>query len=124
MSSPGPAPRPWQRRARPLLGTLVDMAADAGAPAPALEAAFAAVAEVQAALSRFDPGSDVARFERLGAGGELRLHPAGSRALHAAQALHAASGGRFDIALGSGRWRVEGARLLKLDAATRLDLGG
>lgn len=117
-------PAPWQRRARPLLGTLVDIAADAAAPAHALEAAFAAIAELEAALSRFKPGSDVARFECLPAGGVLKLRPTSTRVLHAAQALHAASGGRFDVALGTGRWRIEGGCLSKLDPHTRLDLGG
>jgi thiamine biosynthesis lipoprotein len=114
----------WQRRARPLLGTVVEVAADAAAPGQALEEAFTAIAQVQAALSRFEPYSDLGRFERLPAGQSLILHPAGARALRAAQALHTVTGGAFDIALGSGRWRCEGGRLLKLDHATRLDLGG
>lgn len=118
------SPSAWHRRARPLLGTLVEVAADAAVPPSALEAAFGAIEDVQAALSRFEPGSDLGRFERLSAGQSLALHPAGARALRAAQALHSVTGGAFDVALGSGRWRCEGGRLLKLDAATRLDLGG
>ena len=121
---PDPATPSWHRRARPLLGTLVEIAADGAAPPSALEHAFSAIGEVQAALSRFEPGSDLGRFERLPAGQSLALHPAGARALRAAQALHTRTGGAFDVALGSGRWRCEGGRLWKLDAATRLDLGG
>jgi thiamine biosynthesis lipoprotein len=127
MTSPSATPAasaPWQRRAHPLLGTLVEVAADAAAPPRALDAALVAIARVHTALSRFEPDSDIARFARLPAGGELVLHPAGERVLRAAQALHTASGGRFDVALGSGRWRCRGGRLLKLDAGTRLDLGG
>jgi FAD:protein FMN transferase len=110
------------RRARLLLGTLVEVTADA-APA-AIEAAFAAVDEVQRALSRFDPGSEVARFntapqgERIGVGVHARA------VLQAAAELARDSGGRFDIALGSGRWALRGSRLVKIDAATRIDLGG
>jgi thiamine biosynthesis lipoprotein len=115
----------WHRRARPQLGTLVEVAADAAAPPQALDDAFAAIARVQSALSRFEPGSDVARFNALPAGGRLKLQPAGARVLRAAQALHTATAGCFDVALGSGRWRCEpGGWLVKLDAATRLDLGG
>ena len=98
------------RRARPLLGTLVEIGIvtdpfgpeTVAATAAALAAGFAAITAVQTALSRFDPDSDVCRFERLAPGSALRLRPAGQRALRAAQALHRASGGLFDISLGSG----------------------
>ena len=128
------------RRARPLLGTLVEIGIVADKCGPddtkvktpkldteaALAAGFAAITDVQTALSRFDPDSDVCRFERLVPGGTLRLRPAGQRALHAAQALRQASGGLFDISLGSGPtgWRITGAQLHKLSPGVRLDLGG
>ena len=122
------------RRARPLLGTLVEIGIvtdpfgpeTVAATAAALAAGFAAITAVQTALSRFDPDSDVCRFERLAPGSALRLRPAGQRALRAAQALHRASGGLFDISLGSGptSWHIAGAQLHKLSPGVRLDLGG
>jgi len=124
---PGPQPG-WIRRARPLLGTLVELGLPDDHPAPewAAAAGFAAVAALQAALSRFDDDSDIAHFARLPAGASLRLRPAAQRALRAAQALHQASGGLFDISLGSGPtdWTCQGGRLHKARAGVQLDLGG
>ena len=118
----------WLRRARPLLGTLVELGvpADTADPAAALAAAFGVIARLQQALSRFDDDSDLARFARLPVGHSLALRPAGARALHAAQALRQASGGLFDISLGSAPsgWRCQGSRLHKLSRAVQLDLGG
>jgi len=110
-----------ERRARVLLGTLVEVGAHDGL---GIDAAFDAVAEVQAALSRFDPGSDVARFNALPAGHAIEAGADACAVLGAAARLARSSGGRFDVALGSGRWRLDGCRLVKIDAGTRLDLGG
>lgn len=114
----------WRRRARPLLGTLLEVAVDGQAPEGAAEAAFAAVAQAQRCLSRFEPGSDLSRLAVQPVGLPLRVHAHTARVLRAAQALHAASAGRFDVALGSGRWRVQAGRVTRLDATVRLDLGG
>jgi len=110
-----------RRRARPLLGTLVEVGAEDGI---GIDAAFAAVARVQAALSRFEAGSEVARFNALARGEAVVVGADAQAVLRAAARLASSSGGRFDVALGSGRWSLEGDRLVKLDAATRLDLGG
>ena len=120
------------RRARPLLGTLVEVGLVPGTPWPeagfeaAFTAAFAAIAAVQTALSRFDADSDIHRFGRRPAGASLALQPAGARALRAAQALRQASGGLFDISLGTGpqAWHCSGARLHKRASGVQLDLGG
>jgi len=124
-SATGPA---WRRRARPLLGTLVEVGLCAAGPDAdaAAESAFAAIHEVQRCLSRFDVDSDIARFHALPAGQSLRLRPATRAVLAAAAELHGASEGDFDISLGSAPlgWRLEGDRLHKHDAATRLDAGG
>ena len=90
----------------------------------AIEAAFAAVAQVQAALSVFDPDSDLSRWHALPAGAALDVGPHTARVLRAAQALQEASGGLFDLAQGSGGWRLSGRRLWRTDPATRLDAGG
>lgn len=110
------------RRARPLLGTLVEVGSEGGL---GLEAAFAELAAVQAALSRFDRGSDIARFNALPAGHSLVVGAHAQAVLAAAALLHAQTDGVFDVALGSGRWRlVDDNRLVKIDANTVLDLGG
>jgi thiamine biosynthesis lipoprotein len=122
------APHPWLRRARPLLGTLVEVAiARSGAhDDAAIDAAFGAIAEVQACLSRFDAHSDVARFHALRAGQSLELRPHTAQVLAAAQALRDASVGLFDISVGTAPtgWRRDAAQLYKLSDAVRLDLGG
>ena len=120
------AQRRWLRRARPLLGTLVEIGLDAAASASAVDAAFAAIGDVQACLSRFDPGSDIACFNALSVGASLVLRPHSVAVLAAASALHEASDGVFDVSLGSGAtsWHCDGPRLHKLSGAVRLDLGG
>jgi thiamine biosynthesis lipoprotein len=116
----------WLRRARPLLGTLVELGVPAGTRAEVLAAGFGALEAVQAALSRFDADSDVSRFAQQATHTSLALRPAGQRVLRAAQALRQASGGLFDISLGSGpqAWHVASGRLHKQAPQVRLDLGG
>jgi thiamine biosynthesis lipoprotein len=116
----------WLRRARPLLGTLVEIGLDATAPASAIDAAFAAIADVQACLSRFDVDSDIARFHARLVGESLVLRPHSVAVLTAARALHEATDGLFDVSLGSGSsgWHCDGMRLHKRAAAVQLDLGG
>ena len=137
---------PVLRRARPLLGTMVDIGlcwpaggVDGTGPAAtqhgvphadaanaALEAAFAAIHHAQACLSRFDPDSDLSAFHALCVGQRLVVRPVTRQVLAAAQALHLASDGLFDISLGSAPagWWLDGAWLEKRDSAVQLDLGG
>ncbi|MFG6489977.1 FAD:protein FMN transferase [Roseateles sp. BYS78W] len=110
-----------QRRARPLLGTWVEIGATSGH-----ESGFGAIAAIQARLSRFEPGSDIARFNAMPTGGELSVHPVTVEVLTAAHRLHVDSDGLFDISLGSGSdaWCLDGDRLHKLADGVVLDLGG
>ena len=111
------------RRARVLLGTLVEVgAADAGA----IAAAFTAIAHVQARMSVFEATSDIGRFHALPRGASIEVDAQTAAVLAAAADLHAQSDGAFDVALGSAGdgWRVRGCTLTRLDAAVRLDLGG
>ena len=123
-----PEARRWLRRARPLLGTLVEVGIEAGTPRAdaAFDAAYAAVDDVQRCLSRFDPQSDISLFNALCGGEHLRVRGPTVTVLRAARALGDASAGLFDITLGSGPvdWFCEGAVLHKSRAATRIDLGG
>jgi len=115
-----------QRRARPLLGTLVEVGITVGKNDAAFDAAFDAVQTVQAIMSRFEPGSDIGRFHALPVGRSLTIDHRTADVLHAAAWLHAESAGLFDIAQGSavGGWHCEGLRLTKRHENVRLDLGG
>ncbi|MEE3623546.1 FAD:protein FMN transferase [Nitrospirillum sp. BR 11752] len=92
---------PEARRARPLLGTLVEVRVDAceGDVEAALAAAFAAVAQVQALMSVHDPDSELSRLNRMGHRQPVSLHPWTVAVLRRAQALHQATGGLFDPAV-------------------------
>ena len=134
-------PRSVLRRARPLLGTLVEIGIvlEGEGPTPAtaggvegdsaggpIAAAFAAIATVEARLSRFAEGSEIFRFNGAGAGACIDVGADARRVLAAADALGRASDGLFDISLGSGAaaWRCDARGLHKLDDVVRLDLGG
>lgn len=116
-------PTRWQRRARPLLGTLVEIGVPAGQDAAA---GFAAIEAAQARLSRFVPDSDVVRFAALPAGDAIDLPPDTAELLTFAAQLQTRSQGAFDITLGSGpqAWYLDGLRLHKLQPNVTLDLGG
>jgi FAD:protein FMN transferase len=118
------------RRAKPMLGTLVEVGvcgaqADA-APLAACDIAFDVIAAVQRCLSRFEPDSDIGRFNALRAGSWLDVQADTQTVLAAAQQLFSDSDGVFDISLGSAPtgWLLRGRRLHKLHADARLDLGG
>jgi thiamine biosynthesis lipoprotein len=131
---PAAAPgRRFVRRARPLLGTLVEVGAGVGSSGPgaaaveaAVDAAFATVSDVQRCLSRFEAGSDVTRFHALRAGQSMPVAQHTVAVLAAARSLHAASDAVFDITLCSAPdgWRCEEGRWHKLNDAVRIDLGG
>lgn len=118
----------WLRRARPLLGTLVEVGVPDGQET-ALEAAFAAIAEVQRLMSRFASNSDLARVHAAACGEPVPVHPWTAEVMTLAQHLSNMSGGLFDVAQGSGAWSMtrtpDGrAAVTRLSADTRLDLGG
>ena len=122
----------WTRRARPALGTLVEVgvaarAAGAGTAADAAIAiAFARIAAAEAQLSRFDPASPIHRFNAAVPGTRIAMGSDVARVLAAARALYEVSAGAFDVTLGSGAagWRCENSTLVKTAAGTTLDLGG
>jgi thiamine biosynthesis lipoprotein len=118
----------WVRRAQPLLGTLVEVGVRASERphGPAIDAAFTAVRAAQACLSRFEADSDIGRFAALRCGEPLTVRPITRQVLAAACLLQTASGGAFDVSLGSGPqgWALDGDRLHKLSPRVQLDLGG
>ncbi len=90
------------RRARPLLGTFVEIAV-AGetfdAAQAAVEAAFSAVATVHRLMSFHETDSDVSRLNRGAASGAVRVHDWTYQVLEAARDLHRRSTGMFDISV-------------------------
>lgn len=142
------------RRARVLMGTVVEITLlDVGAksdPEAAMEAAFSAMAEVEARMSAHRDDSEVARLNA--AAEALEISAATAEVLELGLQLAAASGGAFDLTLGrlKALWgfdgdaprvpsdpeiaaalqgigpaslRLEERRVTKGDAALRVDLG-
>jgi thiamine biosynthesis lipoprotein len=88
------------RRARPLLGTFVEIAVTGAGTADAntaIDAAFAAVAEVHRLMSFHEAASDVSRVNRQAARGPVAVHPWTYRVLDTALELYRRSDGAFDI---------------------------
>ncbi len=140
------------RRARPLLGTFVEITAS-GPERPALEAAaeaaFVAIAKVHRLMSFHEPDSDVSRLNREAATRPVRVDPWTSRVIAAALDLNRRSRGAFDITVApllqdagllpqAGGDRADeatsapgatieilaGHRIRFHDPGTRIDLGG
>ena len=91
------------RRARPLLGTFVEIDvadADASHAEDAVEAAFAVVAEVHRLMSFHDPESDISRLNRYAAFSPVAVDPWTAKVLHKARVLFEATDGLFDCAVG------------------------
>src|ERR1700730_4713413 len=90
------------RRARPLLGTFVEIAV-AGATIPAMqaavEAAFAAVATVHRLMSFHEATSDVSRLNRDAWSGAIPVHEWTYQVLDTALDLNRRSDGMFDVAV-------------------------
>jgi thiamine biosynthesis lipoprotein len=92
------------RRARPLLGTIVDIRA-AGPLAEktlhsAIDAAFAAVERVQCLMSYHDPASELSRVNRKAASREQQIDDQTYEVLEAALRFAALSNGAFDPCIG------------------------
>lgn len=85
------------RRARPLLGTLVDIAAGGPDAEQAVAAAFRAVEQVHALMSYHDAASDISRLNREATAQPVTAHPWTWQVLKAAREFSAASDGLFDI---------------------------
>jgi len=88
------------RRARPLLGTLVDIEASGKYAAVAIEAAFGLIAEVHRLMSFHEFDSDVSRINRAVAGVPVSISQRTHEVLQFAQRLSVLSAGRFDVSIG------------------------
>jgi thiamine biosynthesis lipoprotein len=90
------------RRARPLLGTFVEIEVAGAARTEmnaAVDAAFDAIALVHRLMSFHEPESDVSRLNREAGVRPTRVHAWTFRVLEAAVEMHRRSGGVFDIAV-------------------------
>jgi FAD:protein FMN transferase len=88
------------RRARPLLGTLVEISIGEPVHADlenAIEAAFAAIARVHRLMSFHEADSDVSRLNRLAGLGPIPIDPSTFKVLETALELYVRSNKRFDI---------------------------
>lgn len=134
------------RRARPLLGTIVEISVDGSVDATtawcAIDAAFAAIAGVHARMSFHADDSDVSRINRAGAGTLITVGTQTTEVLLTSLQLSELSGGLFDVttapalctagflpgaAVANGNWRdiqVAGPGLVRLDRPVTIDLGG
>jgi thiamine biosynthesis lipoprotein len=95
-------PGAWLRRARPLLGTFVEISIAGAPPAEleaAAEAAFAAVAMVHRLMSFHDEASDIGRLNRSAFAAAVVVHPWTFEVLDIANDLCRRSAGAFDIAI-------------------------
>ncbi len=92
------------RRARPLLGTLVEIAARGGngaRVAQAVASAFAVMGTVHRLMSFHDSASDVTRLNRRAARTPIRVHAWTFAVLEEAQKVARASNGLFDVTVAS-----------------------
>lgn len=90
------------RRARPLLGTFVEIAASGAAIGDlddAIDQAFVAVAQAHRLMSFHDAASDVSRLNREASARAVAVHPWTYQVLQAAAAMHLESVGVFDITI-------------------------
>lgn len=84
------------RRARPLLGTLVEIRVPGEPYGNAVNDAFSAVARVQRLMSAHDPASDVSRVNRARTGEVVALDSWTLEVLRRAREIWAATRGLFD----------------------------
>src|SRR5262245_65530429 len=86
------------RRARPLLGTFVEIAVAHAVPevmAAAVECAFDAIDRIHRCMSFHDPASDVSRLNQHAAAGAVMVDPWTFQVLETAVELYRRSAGLF-----------------------------
>ena len=115
------------RRARPLLGTIVSISADA--TSAHVEAAFAAVERVHALMNFHSRHSDVARINREGHRASIRVDPWTFQVLAQAKHISERTEGAFDVVLPGTAARytdivLEDPCRVRLRRAASIDLGG
>ncbi len=122
------------KRLRIALGTWVAIEAGGVAgrddPVEAIDAAYAAVAAVEARMHPTRPGSDLARINAAPLNTPIHVHPDTWRVLRLARRLHSLTDGIFDPCLPTHPGRLQDLEIDSKDpllicrAPLRLDLGG
>lgn len=109
---------PWRRRAKPLLGTQVDITILADGERElthATDAAFSRIANIHSAMSFHEAASDVRVLARAPAGALLRLSADTCEVLRIALELERDSGGIFNVTVAP--WLVASGALPEPDGA-------
>ena len=118
------------RRARPLLGTFVEVACrgDASRCLPGIEAAFGAIERVHSLMSPHEKESDLSRMNERAHLEPVRIDAQTAYVLETALALHRESAGAFDVAAGSAGTsrdiRLLAGNRVRYARPMRVDLGG
>jgi thiamine biosynthesis lipoprotein len=117
------------RRARPLLGTFVEITVTGRSPDAmhaAVDEAFGVIATVHRLMSLHEAASDVSRVNRHAATATVAVHPWTYEVLTAAADLHRCSQGVFDVTVGAGGAieLLAGGRVRFGEPGIRIDLGG
>jgi len=88
------------RRARPLLGTIVEIGARGRGASAGIEAAFREVETIHQLMSFHESSSDISRVNRATPGGIVRINRRTHEVLAYAQLMSRLSAGAFDITVG------------------------
>jgi thiamine biosynthesis lipoprotein len=88
-------------RARPLLGTFVEIGIGAGEPVEAIDAAFDEIALIHRLMSFHEANSDVSRLNRAPIGESVEIDALTYEVLSAAFSFSEDSGGAFDVTVGA-----------------------
>ncbi len=109
------------RRARPWLGTIVEISVPSNHEA-AVEIGFAAIARIHRLMSFHDEASDLSKTRVAEAGQVIELAPETVSVLQTAADLHVASAGLFNVAVG--RQLIKSGFLPRMDATRLNNFGG
>lgn len=105
---------PLARRARPWLGTIVEIGVSNGCEA-AIEAGFAEIARIHRLMSFHEDASDLAKLRAARPDAVVALDPDTVKVLQIAATLHAATDGLFNVAIGR--------QLVRTHFLPRMDIG-
>ena len=109
------------KRARALLGTLVEISIAADCFLPALQSAFAVIERVQRLMSRQEAASDVARINAAQPDSTVEVATWTYEVLERARDMHALTEGLFDCGLGNAELRGSNSIHVREPLALTLD---
>jgi len=97
-----------------------------GAKKRVVQRVIARMKKLDRKFNYFSDNSELAMVNRMGKGNRLLLSGEMFKVLKAAQVLHRRTRGAFDVAMGTGRWRLDSRKKAFhfKDAGVKLNLGG